>query len=268
MQRATELDVANLQYLNNLITCLAEGRHYDALAAALRRKADLDPGRLQVGVDLALVAFHATGSTREGEEFLSHLTPDEAGSPQGIDARAAWADSIGDEKEYVRLTRLQPYTKQSGYDDWEQDIIGAQVLFVNGDRAGALARLGSIPDDMPKRLAREPRNPRLLAFYALIELVLGHPEEAVRAGDRSVELTPASLDALDHAVYAALNARLCDHAGYKDRALAEYTRLIRVPGAAEILNVYELKRNANSSLHGDPRFEALLDDPASNEPVF
>jgi hypothetical protein len=34
------------------------------------------------------------------------------------------------------------------------------------------------------------------------------------------------------------------------------------------LNVYELKRNATSSLHGDPRFEALLDDPASNEPVF
>jgi TolB-like protein/Tfp pilus assembly protein PilF len=268
MRRATELDVANLQYLNNLISCLAEGRRYDELASALRRKADLDPGRLQVGADLALAAFHATGSTKEAEAFISRLTPDEAASPDGINARVALADSVGDTKEVIRLRRLQPYNRQTGLDDWEQDILYAQELFLDGDKSGAVARLGGIPDDMPKRLGREPKNPRLLAFYAMMELVLGHPEEAIRAGDRSVELTPASLDAVDFPVFAALNARLYDHAGKKERALAEYARLFRMPGTAEILNVYELKRDTQSALHGDVRFEALLDDPANNAPLF
>jgi TolB-like protein/Tfp pilus assembly protein PilF len=268
MQRATELDVANLQYLNNLISCLAEGRHYDALAAALRRKADLDPGRLQVGVDLALVAFHATGSTREGEDYLSHLTPDEAASPDGMYARTTWAQEIGDSKEAIRLQRLQPHSKQSGLEDWEQDVLAAQNLYMAGDRPGAVAGLGRIPEDMAGRLEREPKNPRLHAFDAIVELVLGHPAQAVRASERSVELTPASLDAVDSPLYAALNARVYDYAGDKEHALAEYARLIRMPGTADQLNVYELKRDPNSSLHGDPRFEALLNDPANNAPVF
>jgi TolB-like protein/Tfp pilus assembly protein PilF len=268
MQRATELDVANLQYLNNLISCLAEGRHYDALAAALRRKADLDPGRLQVGADLALVAFHATGSTQESEQFFSHLTADEAASPEGIFARASWADSVGDDKEVIRLRRLQPHDRQSGFEDWEQDVLSAQELFLAGDKPGALERLGRVPEDMPARLKREPKNPRLLAFDAVMELVLGHPAEAVRAAERTVELTPASLDAVDSAVYAAFSARIFDHTGDKERALNEYARLLRTPGTADVLNVYELKRDVHSSLHGDSRFEALLDDPVNNAPLF
>jgi len=32
--------------------------------------------------------------------------------------------------------------------------------------------------------------------------------------------------------------------------------------------VYEMKRDTTSSLHGDPRFEALLNDPANNAPLF
>jgi len=268
LRRATELDVANLQYLNNLISILSIARRYDELAAALRRKAGLEPGKFEVGADLALAAFHATGSTREGEEFFAHLTPEQAASPAGIYARANWADSISDCQELIRLKRLQPYNKQSGLDEWEQDVLAAQDLFLTGDKSGAVARLGHIPDDMPKRLEREPKNPRILAFQAIIELVLGHPAEAVRASERSVELTPESLDAIDAPVYATLNAKIYDHIANKEKALSEYARLLRTPGSAEILNVYELKRDTRSTLHGDPRLDAILDDPANNAPVF
>ena len=72
---------------------------------------------------------------------------------------------------------------------------------------------------------------------------------------------------MDSAIYASFSAIIYDHAGEKERALAEYARLLRIP-AAEILNVYEMKRDATSSLHGDPRFEALLNDPANNAPLF
>jgi hypothetical protein len=34
-----------------------------------------------------------------------------------------------------------------------------------------------------------------------------------------------------------------------------------------LINVHEMKRQY-STLHGDPRFEALLNDPANNAPLF
>jgi tetratricopeptide (TPR) repeat protein len=146
--------------------------------------------------------------------------------------------------------------------------LAANTLFLAHDQAGALTRLGHIPEDMPKRLEREPKNPRLWIFEAMAEMTEGHPEEAVHAAERAVELVPASLDALDAPIYECLRARVYDNTGNKERALAEYARLLRTPGAAEFLNVYELKRDAVTSLHGDPRFQALLDDPANNAPLF
>jgi TolB-like protein/Flp pilus assembly protein TadD len=269
LRRATELDVANIRYLLNLITDLKEARRYDELAAASRKMAALRPHEFALGYDVAMVSFHATGSTRNVEDFLAHLSPEEAGSPEGINLRAGWSGTKGDIPELIRLGRLQPYyDKDIGLAHWEQDVLGAQILFLNGDKAGAIARLGHALQEMPKRLEREPKNPRLWAFQAIMELVQGHPAEAVRAVERSVELIPMSLDAYDAPTYASFLAFILDSTGDKDRALAEYARLLRTPGAATFLNVYALKRNPLSTLHGDPRFEAILDDPASNAPLF
>ncbi len=268
MRRATELDVANLSYLGNLISCLSQARRYDELAAALRKKAELEPQRFELGADLALVAFHATGSTRESEAFFSHLSPEQASSPEGIFARTNWASSVGDYPELIRLDRLQRYSALSTLENWEQDVLAAETLFLTGDKTGAVARLGQIPQEIAKRMAKEPKNPRLLAFDAIAELTLGHPAEAVRVSERSVALIPESLDAVNAPLYAVLNARIYEYAGDKEKALSEFRRLLRSPAAVDFLNVYDMKRDTLSPLHGDPRFEALLDDPVNNAPVF
>jgi TolB-like protein len=269
IRRATELDVANVRYLNNLISDLSDARRYDELAVACRRMAALRPEEFTLGFDVALVSFHATGSTREVEDFFAHLSPEEVGSPQGINLRTAWAGTKGDIPEFIRLRRLQPYfDKDTGLAHWEQDVLTAQILFLTGDKVGAVAQLGHIPDELDKRLELEPKNPRHWAFKAIVELIQGHPTEAVRAGERSVELIPMSLDAVDAPVFASFRALTYDNTGNKDRALAEYARLLRTPGSAGPLNVYELKLYDLGSLHGDPRFEAILADPANNAPLF
>ncbi len=269
MRRATELDVADIRYLSNLISDLEAARRYDELAAASRKMAALRPDEFALNYSVALVAFHATGSTREVEDFLAHLSPEETASPDGISIRAAWAGSISDLPEFVRLRRLQPFdAKNSTLTRWEQDILGAQILFLMGDKAGAEAGLGHIPEELAQRLVKEPKNPRHMAFQAIVDLIHGRSDDAVRASDRAVEMIPESLDAVQAPVYAAFRAFIYDHTGHKDQALAEYARLLRTPGAEALLNVYELKRDKLSSLRGDPRFEALLNDPANNAPLF
>jgi TolB-like protein/Flp pilus assembly protein TadD len=266
LRRATELDVANTAYLRNLIASLGSARRYEELASAWRRMAALKPDHFEAGYRAALTSFLAGGSTREVKEYLANLNMEEANSPEGIRIRADWASNLGDYAEEIRLRRMQPYDTGSSLQHWEQDVFAARTIFLRGDQAGALARLGHIPDEMPKRLEREPKNPRIWLFQAVVDLVQGHPADAVRSVDRSLQLIPESLDALEAPLYASLGASIYDYAGETDRALAEYARLLRDPGS--LLNIYVLKHDTQSKLHGDPRLQALLDDPANNAPLF
>jgi len=266
MRRATELDVANVSYLTNLISSLQAARRFDEMAAAWRKVVALEPDRIWPGYQLAQCSFLASGSTREVEDFLANLTPEEANSPDGISIRSDWAFNIGNVAEFVRLTRQQPYSTISIFEPWEQDIIAASFIAESGDHAGALARLGHNPDQIDEWLKREPRNPRIWIAKSIVQLTLGHPADAVRSAARSSELIPESVDALEGGLYASLAAMRFDYAGEKERALSEYARLLHDPGA--ILNVYLLRHDPLSTLHGDPRFEALLSDPANNAPLF
>jgi TolB-like protein/Tfp pilus assembly protein PilF len=267
-RRAVELDVANTRYLNNLIATLVESRRYEELAAAYRRLAELKPGHFEIGFQVALVSFHATGSTKEAEDFFAHLSPNEAASPEGMDARINWADATGDTAELVRLLRLQPHSAKTIFEPWEEDVFTARVLFLTGDKAGARALLGHIPEENARRLELEPKNPRLWTFQAVIELALGHPEQAVSAGERAIGFSPASIDALDGPLYESFNAQVLLQCGYKERALKEIARLIRIPGGVSFFNIYELRRDPRNPVRDDPRMKAILDDPANNAPTF
>ena len=267
-RRAMELDVASTRYLNNMIATLVESRRYDELAAAYRRLAELKPDHFEIGFQVALVSFHATGSTKEAEDFIAHLSPNEAASSEGMDVRIAWADATGDMAELIRLLHIHPHSTKTVLEPWEEDVFSAQDLFLSGDKAGAAALLGHIPEENAKRLELEPKNPRLWTLQAFIELALGHPEEAVSAGDRAIESSPASVDALDGPLYESFSAKVLLECGYKDRALKEIARLIRTPGSVSFFNVYELKRDPRNTLRDDPRMKALLDDPANNAPTF
>jgi TolB-like protein/Tfp pilus assembly protein PilF len=266
LRRATELDVANTNYLGNLISSLEAARRYDECASAWRRMVALEPDNLEPAYKLALTSFMASGSRKEVDDFLANLTPEEANSPMGIDIRSDWADDVGDSAEVIRLMHLRPYSELSPLQHWEQDIVNARDQYLYGDQAGALASLGHIPEEMTRRLEREPKNPRIWLTEAFVQLIQGHAADSERLVARSVELIPESLDALEAPVYASFDAEIGDYAGDKDRALAEYARLLRDPGT--FLTVHRMKLDARSRLHGDPRFEAILDDPANNAPLF
>jgi TolB-like protein/Tfp pilus assembly protein PilF len=267
-RRATELDVADLIYLKNLISCLEQARRYDELAAAWRRMAALQPGDIDCGFEAAVVAYQATGSRREAEAYLAHLNPEVAAAPPGLALRAVWADATGNIPELLRLRRLVPHDPLSGLAPWEENIVQARLIWKTGDQPGAIRLLGSTMTDIQAKLAREPDNPRVLLMRALVEAIQGKHAEALQDTRRSMALLPESTDAVDGGIYGALSVGILDDLGEKDLALAEYQRLFRQPGAASLLNVYVLKADPLSNLRGDPRFQALLDDPRNNAPLF
>lgn len=265
-RRATELDPANLNYLRNLEATLRTSRRWDEFKAIKRKIVDFMPDSLFERYEVAYIDFQATGSIREVEEFFSRLSPADRDSSDGIELRRLWASSHGDFAEAVRLDKLQPYYDAGGEARYVQACFRAVDYLAVGDVAGARARLEKYPAELRAQLEREPRNHRIWAFLGLAEVVQGNREEALRCVERAVELLPESRDSLDGSTMACARVLVYDWTGEKEKALAEYARLLRRP-TVQLMNVHELNYGY-STLHGDPRFEALLKDPKNNAPLF
>jgi tetratricopeptide (TPR) repeat protein len=265
-RRASELDPANLRYLRNMVATLRAGRRWDELLATQSRIVALLPGDLNEAFLLAYDHFLATGSKREVEQFFAGLSPQERDSPLSLTLRKGWVSTVGDFAEAVRLDRLQPWYDDDGTPRWTQAYFGAYSYLALGDLAAARARLGDFPAELRAQLKQEPKNVRFWEFLGGMEAILGHKEEALRCAEHGVELLPESLDALDGGTAAAVRALVYDLSGEKEKALAEYTRLFRTP-LTNFGNAYEAKYQY-SSLTGDPRYQALVNDPNNNAPLF
>lgn len=267
-RRACELDPANIGYLRNHLATLDRARRWPEVIATQRRIAALLPDSLFEAYALAKFAFLATGSRREVEAFFAGLPATQANSPQVIDLRADWANVMGDNAEAIRLDRLQPYYDVNGTPHADQAVGAALGLWLTGDRAGALARLEDHPAALRELLVREPRNNRVLFNLAAVELIQGHPAEAVRLAEQAVALMPESLDALDGPRWAVQRAFIYEMAGDHERALAEFQRLARLPSGLSFERLKADKVLISPALRSDPRFQALLADPANNAPLF
>ncbi|MSU66586.1 MAG: hypothetical protein EXS38_10905 [Opitutus sp.] len=148
------------------------------------------------------------------------------------------------------------------------------MLAAHGNLSGAAARLGGYPAEVRTELEMQPSNARLWAILSQMEALLGQNEAALRDARKAVELLPESVDAFLGTVFTANLAAVYAWIGDKDRAIAEITRLLRIPSnSANSLrlgsNIHILRTDpAFAPLRGDPRFESLLKDPKNNEPLF
>jgi len=99
-----------------------------------------------------------------------------------------------------------------------------------------------------------------LCFLGLIDAGLGRKEEALREGQRALELTPIAKDSLDGADVLYFYAVICAWTGEYDLAIEQLKTLAKIPAGVFYgdmrLNPYW------DSLRGDPRFEKIVTELA------
>jgi Flp pilus assembly protein TadD len=142
--------------------------------------------------------------------------------------------------------------------------------------AGAATRLGGSLAEVRAELLVQPSNAKLWAALSRMEVLLGQKDAARRDARQAVELLPESVDAFMGPAFTANLAAVYAWTGDKDRAIAEITRLLRIPtngggiaGINSVVNIHALRVSPQFfPLRGDPRFEALLKDPKNHEPLF
>ncbi len=211
---------ANLPLLEwKSMTYLAQGDLSGARKVLKSVPTEVDP--------VALVAFVATYEDlywvldNEQQELLLRLTPGSFG-----DNRSSWAMALA--QTYASRGNLQQ----------------AQVHAEEARRSFA-EQLRDAPDDA-----------ELHVLHGLSLALLGKKEEALKEGEKGVEMSPVSKDAVNGPYYQHQLVRICVLVGEKEKALDLLEPLLKMP--------YYLTPGwlsidpAFAPLRGNPRFEKLL----------
>ena len=264
-RRALELDPASFTNRRNLAGSLFRSRRWDEQRVELRKALALRPDNLDEQFNLAMVDFDQRGSTQAAEQWIAGLSPSTRESPAGIYYRKQLAWHQGNVAEYRRLDRLEPYypARQS---PGLVALEAASLLAAAGDQAAARERLAEHITRIRDQLPREPANTRLWLMLGIGESILGNHAEALRHLRKVEELLPESRDAVDGPWHRFEFAMALARSGDKEQALAELARLLKKPVERSVHYIRVDPGFAN--LRSDPRFEAILNDPQNNAPLF
>ena len=140
----------------------------------------------------------------------------------------------------------------------------AFVYAAHGDQATA-RKLAA--DAIPAARAELEQKPSAQAWSSLAGayVLTGNKDEALRCARKAMEMVPESTDAVAGPVQTLNYGSTLAWLGEKDEALAVLARLLRTPYGE---NIYSAKFGLNwLPLRGDPRFEALVNDPKNNAPM-
>jgi predicted Zn-dependent protease len=267
LRKAIQLDPGNISYSRNLADFLLAGRRYGEYEVEQRRKIGMLPEQFKEVVALAESSFESRGSTAEADAYLAQLPPEQANSAEGINIRKHWAQTKGDWAEAIRLDKLQPYYDGDGTRHFAQAFFSAMTYLRAGDLQSARERADGFPQELRDRLSKEPENVNIMLFLSSYESLAGHNDEAIRLARKAVDTLPESVDAIDGPLCEYVLAAAYANAGDKDRALQLLAHLAHVPYGR--FNVHVLRTDGDFALlSDDPRFQAMLADPANNAPLF
>jgi hypothetical protein len=92
---------------------------------------------------------------------------------------------------------------------------------------------------------------------------MGRKGDAIREGERAVELKPESKDAVDGALMNGYLALIYARVGENDLAIPLIERLLKIPGAVDSadysITINDLKSRWEwDPIRGDPRFQKLI----------
>jgi TolB-like protein/cytochrome c-type biogenesis protein CcmH/NrfG len=277
--KSVALDPANTGYRSQLVTVYSLARRWDEAIAEQRRLVGLRPGNLEYARRLAMLSFQSTGDSKPMEGFFAALTPRQANSPDLLLARKEWYFLRGDISAYLKLDRIFPYHPDLLTLDGNTYMqpyagVSAIALMSAGDIAGARLKLEDVLDRIRADTRRQPDAAPSWISLGLAEMILGHREAALDATGRALKVSAAN-DGLGRPRYLwEFNAAIVDAwIGDKNRAFDTLARLLQCPinniFTQGVPTVHGLRTSPLfKPLKDDPRWEALLNDPKNNAPLF
>jgi eukaryotic-like serine/threonine-protein kinase len=236
------------------VTAFATGRlllslrQYEAADSALRRAQELSPGSLGV--------VQARAGVRLGRGDLPGARAVVSSAAAEIDRRVlAIYFATYNDLYWVLDSARQSMVVEAGPDDFDGDVGSwglalAQIYTAWGDRRRGQAYADSARAGFAEQLEAAPEDAQSLALHALSLAYMGRTAEAVREGERAVELLPPSQSVTFGVYLQELLARIYTMAGKPAQAVERLEVVLAHPSML-----------SRDRLRIDPHFAALRGHP-------
>ena len=244
-------------------------RRYDEAAVLQRTGIENWPDKFEVAYYYALLPFYAHGSTRELEEFFASRPVPQQTDESVLRWRLETSWVCGNAAEYLHWT--QALGGVAKLDELRKTQLGA-VLLATGDTEGATELLRATRAGQEKTSARQPENFGLCLRLAESCAYLGDAAAADAALAKAAALRPRDREALEGTATELERAIVFAWTSRKEEAVAELARVLRAPclvGWGYSANVHHLRVGLEwAPLRDRADFQALLNDPKNNAPLF
>ncbi|HYL28285.1 MAG TPA: tetratricopeptide repeat protein, partial [Gemmatimonadales bacterium] len=253
LQRAQTLDPRSVLTSRRLGLTLVWLRRYQEALPAAERAITLAPANLAVIQNRAFVPL-GQGDLAGARAVLRAVPPEVEPTALaaffGVYADLCW---VLDDTQQELLLRLRPSAFGDDRANW--GIVLAQTYWLRGDRAKARIYADSARMAFEENIKATPDDPQQHALLGLSLAYLGRKADAIREGQRSVELLPMSKDAFAGPYMQHQLVRIYLVTGELEKALDLLEPLLKIPYS---LSPGLLRIDPNfAPLKGNPRFEKL-----------
>jgi len=254
LQRAQAVDPRSSTTARRLCMSLLRLRRYPEAQSACDHGLAVEPGNLDVIENLAMV--HVAQGDLDGARAVIRTAAAET-EPTALVAQFGnywdmfWA--LEDAQQQL-LLRLPPSTYDGDRGAW--GIVRAETYYVRGDREHARIYADSARQGFEATLQATPNDAQRRALHGLALAYLGRKEDAIREGERALELSPPSRDGYIGPYLQHLLVRIYVLVGEPEKAIDRLEPLLTMP---YYLSPRWLKIDpAFDPLRGNPRFRKLV----------
>jgi TolB-like protein len=258
LERALELDPRNLFILQQMSYSYEYLRRFKDVAAVLDRVVSINPNDITTRAQRAYVDLEWRGDVHPLHAAIeSIITQDAKAAPSVSDRWILLAFCERDKAAAERALAVMPgdACHDAGI-PFPHAWCEAMVCRLRGDNAAAHSAFMRARAEVEEIVRNEPTYAEALCVLGMIDAALGKRGDAIREGQRAVELLPITKDSLNGALLIQYLAITCAWAKEKDLALEQLAIAARIPSNVSYghlrLHPYW------DPLRGDPRFEKIV----------
>jgi TolB-like protein/predicted Zn-dependent protease len=259
MNKALELDPHNFSILQQIsLTYQALHRYKEALSTldSLLTIAPKDVGN-QVRRGWVELEWRADSKPMH-KTIETILAEDPSAAPVIVNS---WLALILRERDPAAAERALAAMPSGGcYDEnipFPNSWCEGLVARLRGDEPAAHDAFIRARNELEHTLRNQHGYAQGLCALGVVDAALGNKEDAIREGERAVELSPVSKSSIEGPVLIQYLAVIYALAGDKDRAIERLAEAAKLPGS-HVTYGYLRLHPLWDSLRGDPRFEGIV----------
>jgi TolB-like protein/Flp pilus assembly protein TadD len=264
-QKAVSLNPRDAVLIRNLALNYVATRDYPRAAETFDRAVKLAPQDFEMNALRAWVDVYWKGDFSRFEKLLAESPGDAETSPVAALARFNVQFFQRKFDDALRALAKTPLENMRGATSapLPKSFLAAQIYRAMGNAEAARASYEQALIVAERAVQDSPDEPARRMVLALIYAGLGRKEDALREGNRAVEILPESKDALNGPILKIGLARIHTFVGNHDEAISLLERSLATVGGA---TVNELKFDPTwDALRAHPRFAALVSNDGKSE---